>query len=83
MAEPRSHPPTIAVVTITERAQIDRLDTYGATVSAESDSGRCDDGSDPLAEGVEQALHAAEGDHPKFFGCGHAVLRPDTLTACS
>ena len=53
MVELRSHAKTIAVVTITERAQINRLDTHGATVSAASDSGRCDDRSDPFAEGVE------------------------------
>jgi len=83
MVELLRHPLQVAVVTLAELTEIDRFDTDGAKVSAASDSGLCDDRSDPFAESVQQALHAAEGDHPEFFGGGHAVPRPDTFTACS
>jgi len=83
MVELLCHPLPVAIVTLAELTEIDRLDTHGARVSVASDSGLSDVRSDPFAESVQQALHAAKGDHPEFFGCGHAVPRPDTFTACS
>jgi len=53
MVELLRHPLPVAVVTLAERTEIDRLDTHGATISVAPDAELRDVRSDPFADGVE------------------------------